>query len=201
MSVSTLHPSNAAQPPPFPLRRFTVGEYHSMSQAGVFAEDERFELLEGWIVAKMRRNPPHDATIELILKALVGRMPAGWRVRGQSAITTADSEPDLAVVRGAIRDYVSRHPGPEDVALVVEVAASSLAQDRDLKGRVYARAGIPVYWLVNLVDRRIEVFTDPTGPDASPAHRRRQDYGPGESVPLVIEGRELGPIALAELLP
>ena len=118
------------------------------------------------------------------------------------ATATADSEPepDVAVVRGDIVDYLSRHPGPGDVALVAEISDSSRSQDRELKGRVYARAGIPVYWLVNLVERRIEVFTDPTGPDASPAYRRRQDFGAGDSLPLVIDGQELGPIPLSELM-
>jgi Uma2 family endonuclease len=193
---------NTPQPPMLTLRRFTVDEYHRMIEAGVFVEDERFELLEGWIIAKMTRNPPHDATIGMTSEALRSRLPAGWHVRAQCAMTTGDSElePDVAVVRGVFRDYVGHHPGPEDLALVVEVAESSLAQDRDLKGRTYARANIPVYWLVNLVDRRIEVFTEPTGPDASPAYRRRQDYGEGASVPLIVEGRDPGPIAVADLL-
>jgi Uma2 family endonuclease len=79
-------------------------------------------------------------------------MPLGWRVRVQLAITTSDSEPepDLAVVCGSIRDHARRHPAPHEIVLVIEVAASSLTVDR-AKARLYARAGIPAYWIVNLV--------------------------------------------------
>jgi Uma2 family endonuclease len=182
--------------------RLSVDEYHRTIGAGVFDEDERFELLEGRIVAKRTCNPPHAATIGMTSEALRSRLPAGWHVRVQCAMTTGDSEPepDVALVRGIFRDYVGRHPGPADTALVVEVAASSLPEDCELKGRVYARAAIPVYWLVNLADRRIEVFTEPTGPDPSPAYRHRQDYSEGASVPLIVAGLDLGPIAVADLL-
>src|SRR5262245_47769905 len=123
---SLLAPS-AAVPPDLWLRRFTVDEYHRMLESGVLAGGERSELLEGWIVAKMTRKPPHDTTIELVDEALRGQVPAGWRVRTQSAITTLESEPepDLAVVRGAIRDHAARHPGPGEIALVIEVADST----------------------------------------------------------------------------
>jgi Uma2 family endonuclease len=202
MSISTSPDWNVA-PPPLPLRRFTVDEYHRMIEDGFFAEDERFELLEGWIVAKMTRKPPHDAVIELIHETLRGMLPVGWHIRAQSAITMADSEPepDLAVVRGAIRDYMGRHPGPADLALVVEVADSTLATDRDFKGRIYARAGIPVYWIVNLVDQRVEVYTTPTGPDANPGYRKRRDFEAGDTLPLLIEGREVARIEAREFLP
>jgi Uma2 family endonuclease len=203
MSVGTQPAWVPALPPPLPMRRFTVDEYHRMIDAGVFGGDERFELLEGWIVAKLTRKPPHDATIELLTDVLRDRLPAGWRVRVQSAITTADSEPepDLAVVRGGPRDYLKRHPGPADLAMVVEVADSSLADDRSLEARLYARAGIPAYWIVNLVDLRVEVYTDPTGLVASPSYRSERAYGVGDAVPLIVEGREVARIDALEFLP
>src|SRR5579862_9140639 len=80
--------------PPFPVRPFTVDEYHRMIDADVLDEGDAVELLEGWIVPKMPRNPPHDATIGLADDALRIRLPAGWHVRLQSAITTSDSEPE-----------------------------------------------------------------------------------------------------------
>jgi Uma2 family endonuclease len=188
---------------PFPIRRFTVDEYHHMIQAGVFAEDERFELLEGWIVPKMSRNPPHDVAVELTVEALRNALPTGWRVRVRSAVTLADSEPepDVAVVQGPIRSHINHHPGPQDTAIVVEASESTLTQDRVDKGRVYARANIPVYWIINLVDAQVEVYTDPTGPDLMPCYRQRRDYHIGESVPLVIEGREVAQIPVRDLLP
>lgn len=194
---------NPFQPPPFPVRRFTVDEYHRMIQAGLLTEDDRVELLEGWIVLKMPRNPLHDATVEIADEALRPRLPVGWSVRVQSAISTPESEPepDLAVVRGGARDYLSRHPGPADIGLLIEVSESSLVRDRDEKGRLFARAGIPCYWIINLVDARVEAYTDPTGPAANPVFRQRQDYGPADSVPLLLGGQVIGLIAVRDLLP
>src|SRR5438874_7906445 len=104
--------------PTRPLRRFTVAEYHRLIDAGVFRHDERFELLEGLIVVKMTRYPPHDGTISLVQEQLDLVLPRGWYCRIQSAVTTQDSEPepDLAVVRGARRSYLARHPRAGDTA-------------------------------------------------------------------------------------
>jgi hypothetical protein len=163
-------------------------------------EHDRVELLEGWIVPKMNHNPAHDATIELVDDQLRTDLPAEWRIRIQSAITTADSEPepDLAIVRGPAGRFLRQHPVQEDIALVIEVADTSLARDRD-KCRLYARAAIVTYWIVNLVDRRIEVYTDPTGPDPAPVYRRRQDFGPHDQVPVVIEGRQVAYMAVGKV--
>jgi Uma2 family endonuclease len=85
--------------------------------------------------------------------------------------------------------------------LVVEVADATLSQDRASKKRLYASARIPVYWIVNLLENQIEVYTDPSGPADEPDYRQRQDYGPADTLPVVIEGRELGRVAVRELLP
>jgi Uma2 family endonuclease len=189
--------------PRYPVRTFTVDEYHRMIQAGILTEEDPVELLEGWIVPKMARNPLHDSTIQRLNRLLGPLLPAGWDARPQCAITTADSEPepDFTVVRGDDLAYQAHHPGPPDLGVVLEVSDSSLARDRDDKGRLYARAGIVCYWIVNLVDRRLEVYTDPTGPDPSPAYRRRQDYGPADVVPLVLDGAEVARVAVRDLLP
>src|SRR6266498_4470063 len=154
------------------LRRFSVDEYHRMIEIGILDETDRVELLDGYVVLKMPRNPPHDGTIDLVHEALASRLPGGWYARIQEAITLSESEPepDLAVVRGTRRSYLTQHPGPADVGLLVEVADSSLDRDRNDKGPIYAQAGIPCYWIVNLVDRRIEVFTAPSGPTAGPGY-------------------------------
>lgn len=185
------------------LRRFTVDEYQRMIRDGYFAPDERFELLEGLIVEKMPRDPIHDAAVEIADQVLSARLPAGWRVRTQSAMTTGDSqpEPDVAVVRGTPRDHLTRHPGPQELALVMEVSNTTLADDRGWKGGIYARAGIVTYWILNLADARVEVYSDPTGPDAAPAYRHRQDYVRGQVIPLVVDGVERGPVTVDELLP
>ena len=203
MSVGTTLPPLPPILPPVPVRRFTVDEYHQMIQSGILGEDDNVELLEGWIVPKMPRNPPHDAVISFIADVLPPRLPKGLFCRGQSAITTAASEPepDTAVIRGTQRDYLGRHPGPADMALVIEVADSSLSRDRTIKGRIYAAASVPVYWIINLVDNLVEVYTNPTGPDPAPVYRVHQAYRIGDLVPFVVDGVELGPIPAQELLP
>ena len=181
----------------------SVEQYHEMARAGILTRDDRVELLEGWLVAKMTKHPPHVIATGLINDALRGCVPDGWYVSQEGPVTTQDSEPepDLSVVRGTRRDYPDRHPGPQDVALVVEVADSSLPRDRTLKKGLYARARFPVYWLVNLPETRIEVYTDPTGLAPQADYRQRQDYGPSDAVPLVIDGREVGHLAVRDLLP
>lgn len=202
MSIATQLAPALLEVMPSSIRRFTVEEYLHIIRAGVFADGERLELLEGYIVPKMPRNPPHDATIELVQDALQGRLPAGFRVRVQCGALGLDSvpEPDLAVVRGDIRARGARHPGPPDIALVVEVSDSSLAQDRGIKRRLYARAGFAAYWIVNLVDSRVEAHSDPTGPAPDPTFRLREEFGSDAAVPLVIDGVEVARIAVRELL-
>lgn len=173
-----------------------------MGEAGVLSEDDRVELLEGQIVPKMIHNPLHNGTIQLVVDALSRRVPSGFRLRFKSSVTTSDSEPepDVALVRGTARDFLSRHPGPNDLALVVEVADSSLGRDRE-KRRLYARAGIVAYWIVNLVERQLEVYTDPTGDEASPHFRQTDIFTPDQQVSLVIDGQTLGVIPVRDLLP
>jgi Uma2 family endonuclease len=168
----------------------------------VLTDQDHVELLEGWIVPQMMHNPLHDATIELLDDGLRPRLPAPWRIRIQSAITTIDSEPepDLAIVGRDVRGRLGRHPGSKEIAWVVEVADTTLRRDR-YKCEIYARAGIPVYWIVNLVERQIEVYTDPTGPDSNPEYRCRNDFGPGDTIALVVGGHEVGRIPVSELLP
>lgn len=202
--MSTLIETPTESPPILArLKRFSVEEYLRLVDANAFRNDDRFELLEGWILSEMTRNPAHDVTIDAVNEALRAILPKGWRLRIQSAIMTIDSvpEPDLAIVRGEARDFLRRHPGSDDVALVVEVADSSLAEDRTIKHRIYARAGIPTYWIVNIVDSRIEMHTDPNGSTKSPAYRSSIAIGRDGDVPLVVDGREIGRIAVRDLLP
>src|SRR5205823_1917874 len=93
-----------------------------------------------------------------------------------------------------------RHPGPRDTALVIEVAESSLHIDETAMLRACARARVPVYWIVNLVNRRVQVYTDPTGPAEEPAYGQRQDYPETYEVPVVLDGHEVGRIAVRDLL-
>lgn len=185
------------------LRRFTVAEYHAMIEAGVLTSDDPVELLEGYLVLKLPQNMPHGGTIQRLNKRLVRTAPAGWEVRCQLPITLAGSEPgpDFAVVRGDDRTYDTRHPGPADFGLLIEVADSSVLIDRRDKGRIYARAGIPVYWIVNVADRQVEVYTDPQPGATPPAYAARTSYLPGQDVPILLDGQAATAIPAADLLP
>jgi Uma2 family endonuclease len=111
----------------------------------------------------------------------------------------SEPEPDLAVVRGSRGTYADRHPTSDEVALIVEVAVTSLAHDRAALRR-YAWAGIPSVWIVNLIDRKIEAYSDPSGPSSSPGYLNRFEYQPGESLTLSIEGNSFGHVAVVDLL-
>jgi Putative restriction endonuclease len=189
--------------PDVPIYRLSVEQYHAMAAAGILSEDDPVELLEDWLVQKMTKNPPHVVATGLVRRALEQLLPSGWYIAVQDPISVADSDPEpaLAVVRGDVRDYLDRHPGPKDVALVVEVAETSLKQDRELKQRLYARASITVYWIVNLVEQQIEVYSDPTGPVVEPTYGQRHDYGAADTIPVVIGGNEVGGLPVRELLP
>jgi hypothetical protein len=174
-----------------------------MIRAGILTEDEPLELLEGWIAVKRPRTPQHDLALEKSDAAIRKVLPSGWRIRVQCAVTTDESEPepDLALVRGPIPTAADAHPNPSDIGLLVEVAESSLENDRTVKGPTYARSAISIYWIVNLQDRQVEVYTDPTGRASRPRYRTRRDYVETESVPLVLDGREVALISAVDLLP
>jgi Uma2 family endonuclease len=203
MSVLTPPPISPFEPPPEFVWRFSVDDYHRLIASRVLDENDRVELLEGWLVPKMKHNPLHDGTLQLVSKRLARRLPAQWDNRIQSAVTTGDSEPepDVAIVRGDERSYLQRHPGPAGIGLIVEIAESSLEQDRRQKARLYARARIPCYWVINLVDRQIEVFADPTGPDDAPQFSTTRVNRGDEMVPFILDGQLVAQFRAAELLP
>jgi Uma2 family endonuclease len=174
-----------------------------MIEAGILTSEDKVELLEGYVVLKMPRNPPHDGTIQLVSESIRPYTPAGWAVRVQLTVELSDSqpEPDIVLARGGPRTYMTRHPTVADVGLLIEVAHTSLLRDQRDKARIYARAGIPVYWIINLVDRRVEVYTQPSGPAAAPDYAAAQTYGPGDLVPLSLDGTPAGPVPANDLLP
>ena len=187
------------------LYRISIEKYEAMVRSGAFTKRDRLELIEGYLVAKMTQYPPHTVSSELCRMRFDRMLPPGWHLRSERPlrISTRASmpEPDLVVTRGAIRDFVARHPEPSDVALVIEVADSSLDDDRNLMSRIYGGGGIPIYWIVNLVDRQVEVYSGPSGPSEPVGYRHCEVYRPGQEVPFVIEGNEVGRIPVADLLP
>lgn len=154
-------------------RRWTRAEYERLVDLGVFREDERLELLGGHLMVREPQGSLHGVAIELADSALRAALGPGWRIRVQLPVALDDEsepEPDLTVVAGDPRD--GRHHHPSRPALVVEVAESSLLFDREIKGHFYARAGLPEYWIVNLVDGVLEVHRDPAVESGSAGGRR-----------------------------
>jgi Uma2 family endonuclease len=184
--------------------RLTVKQYHRMIEAGILTKDDRCELLNGYIVARPPINPPHAHAVRRLTRLLGGMLSDDWVLSPQLPVTieSADSEPlpDVAVAVGPDDLYTDRHPGPKDSVFVAEVSDTTLVRDRTVKLAIYAAAKIPVYWIVNLKDRRIEVYTDPRG-GKKPTYRTRADYAPGQSVPVTVAGKTLGSIPVSELLP
>jgi Uma2 family endonuclease len=185
---------------PSPLYRLTLDQYEAMVDSGVFSGRERFHLINGFLVAMMTQNDLHATADELCGIALSKSLPTGWHVRAAKPIRlpsmASKPEPDRCVTRGNVRDYVHRSPESADIALVVEISDSSLSEDRKL-AFIYAAAGIPVYWIVNLVDRKVEVYSNP-GPSG---YQSRQDYHASESIPLEVTGHPVQPIPVHDLLP
>ncbi len=182
------------------LKRLTVDQYEQMVANGILPETNRFELIEGKLVEKMTKRPAHSVVAGLCMDAIQALLAPGWHIRPDQPVRIpsqrSEPEPDIAVVRGERAKYLDRHPGPDDVALVVEIAQTTAAKDRRL-ARVYGPGGIPVYWIVNLPRRRLEVYENPAH-GQYPAPTILEE---GESVDLTIGGRVLGQIAVADLLP
>ena len=185
---------------PSSLYRLTVEQYEAMVDSGIFTGRDKVQLINGYLVAKMTQNTPHATADDLCGDLLSRVIPPGWYVRAAKPIRlpteSSEPEPDRCVVRGSIRDYSARHPGPADLALVVEVADSSLDDDR-MQADIYGRAGIPVYWIINLIDRQVEVYSNP-GPSG---YQLLEVFVPPHVPTVMIDGFEVGEIPVAEILP
>ena len=186
---------------PFRIARFSVEQYHRMIESGAVTEADRLELVEGWVVQQTAKSPGHEYAAgqgEDLLRACV---PAGWHVRNQAPITLTSSEPepDLTIVRGDRGSYRQRHPAPSEIALIVEVSDTSLDIDR-VKGRTYGAAGIAEYWIINLVDRCVEVYALPEA-TSELGYASRKIVRADETIVLRIADQDLGTLAVAALLP
>ncbi len=190
--MTNLAPSAPSEP-----TRMTVERYLGLVEAGVLSEDDRVELLEGVVVAMTPHNPPHAAGVARAYETL--RVAIGTRahVRSQLSLVLGRSvpEPDLAVVPGSVADYDRSHP--TTALLVIEVADASLKQDRISKAAIYAAAGIPEYWIVNLRDAAVEVMRDPNRDEAR--YRSARSFSRGQRLALVaLPGAT---VDVSELLP
>lgn len=188
-----------------PLRRFTLDEYHELIKIGFFDEDERIELLEGFLVSMSPNNPPHIRTVirlQRVFATFLARDDLEIRVQGPVSVPEliTEPEPDLVISRESGSDFEDRHPYPADILLLMEVSDSSLAYDRTRKGAIYAQAGIQDYWIWNLVDDSLEVYRDPHPPAAGDGvYQTKLTFHRGETVaPLAFPDFE---VAVDDVLP
>jgi Uma2 family endonuclease len=184
-------------------RKWTRLEYERLAEAEILGPEDRVELLGGEMVVKEPQHSPHATAIQLVAHALRRVFTDGWDVRAQLPVALdeeSEPEPDVSVVPGDPRDYRDAHP--ERPVLVVEVSLSRVAFDREHKGSLYARAGIADYWIVNLLDRRLEVYRAPVPDGDAPFGWRygsALSLGPAERVaPLALRGAS---VSVADLLP
>jgi Uma2 family endonuclease len=181
------------------LYRMTVDEYEQLVKTGVL-DARKVELIQGLLVRKMGKNPPHVVATGRLLAMFEDLLPAGWHVRKEDPVRIPnfnEPEPDLAIVAGVLEDYLDHHPTPPDLALLVEVAETTLDRDQNEKQFAYAQAAIPTYWIVNLVERQVEVYTNPN----EHLFRDRQIFTRGSHVPVTINGLEIGQILVDDILP
>lgn len=165
MTTLTKRPARRTlAPTPYELRRFTIDEYYRMAEAGILAAGERVELLNGVVIRMPPIGGDHATSVDELCWKIVKHLPDSVRVRVQEPIRIppeSEPEPDLVVVPYRPEAYRVSHPGPEDVLLLIEVAASTLRYDRDLKLPIYAAAGIREAWLFDLRHHRVLVNREP----------------------------------------
>ncbi|MGC8639720.1 MAG: Uma2 family endonuclease [Isosphaeraceae bacterium] len=195
MSTATTTESTASPPPwvPSPLYRLTLEKYESLIASGFLSKRDDVHLINGYLVNRMPESPLRGAIREAVRLAIEALLPAAWHTRGGKGLRIPSQvslpRPDLAVVRGVPRDYIARYPEPADTALVVEVSYTSLNEDRALAD-IYGAGGVPVYWIINLVDGQIEVYCHP-GPHGYQTH---EVLAPGHVLHVALGGVEIGAI-------
>src|SRR5258706_15349259 len=186
----------------YSTRRWRRAEYDRLVELGMFI-GERLELLDGLLIVGEPQGSPHAAIVMHVGQVLTSAFGAGWHARLQAPLALDDDsepEPDVAVVTGAALDYLAAHPSR--AALIVEVAESSLRLDRRFKAELYARAGLPEYWIVNVVERALEVHRDSqavTGDDVRAVYRAVEVLRPPATVTPVAAPAVAIPVA--DLLP
>jgi Uma2 family endonuclease len=183
---------------PSRLKRLTVQDYHRMSELGILDSGERTELIAGQIVLMVAKGTPHVTSLHLLANDLRDQLGNTALVRTQDPIQLDDysePEPDIIVAQGTVLNYADHHPYPNEIHLVVEVADSTLKQDCEIKDKLYAQAGITDYWVVDLKNRQLHIFRNPT-PTGYTSHLILSE--PSEISPLAFPHITL---ALTAILP
>ena len=182
--------------------RFSVAQFWRLLDAGIIPESH-VELVRGRIY-RMTRHEPHNFTVFRTTKLLRAVLPQGFNAREEKSMRHEDSsvlEPDVAVVPGSADDFQPDLPKTSEAALIVEVCASTRTSDYRLKTRLYASAGVPVYWVVDVDGRKIDVFSEPTGAGRDAGYARREAFAEGSPAPVTLNGVEVGRIDAKDVLP
>ena len=184
--------------------RLTVRQFATMSDAGVFRDEARIELLGGLLVEMMTTNDPHEAAIAALGDIFRRLVPAGWIVREEKSLQLGRywrPLPDLILLRGSQTDYFRKAPRAVDLAMIVEISNSTYAKDRRVKWPQYAASRIATYWIVNLPRDQVEVYTNPRGRGTAARYADCVVHGKEAEVPLFVEGVEVGRVAVRDFLP
>jgi Uma2 family endonuclease len=184
-------------------RRWTRRDLERMLEAGVLTPEDRVELIDGEILTVAPQSSAHATCVSLVQDAVRAAVGTNVHIRVQLPLalgTHSEPEPDVAVVAGSVRDYRDAHP--ESALLVVEVADTTLAYDRGVKGSLYGRAAVPEYWIIDLTESLVEVHCDPIANSQARFgwdYRSVSRFGPGDSLEsLTLPG---GPILVTDVLP
>ncbi|MGB0560393.1 MAG: Uma2 family endonuclease [Spirulinaceae cyanobacterium] len=189
--------------PTEPIWRLTVGQYHQMIATGILTADDRVELLDGLLTLQMPKKPSHRLVTKLLRTLLESLTPPDWYTDSQEPITLANSEPepDVMLVKGNPRDYSDRHPSGAELGLVVEIADATLKRDQTLKKQLYAEAKIPCYWLINLPERSLTIYTEPMTQEGQSDYQKSETIAEMGVISVMVAGQEWGAIELSEVLP
>jgi Uma2 family endonuclease len=145
-------------------KRFSLDEYHKLAELGFFHENDRIELINGELIQMVSKGKAHETCLRNLLRELPKLVGNRATLQSQAPISlppNSEPEPDFAIVKNRDDNYLSAHPSPADVLLVIEVADSSLSYDQDVKIPLYAQAGISDYWIFNLFDNYLESYSEP----------------------------------------
>ena len=171
-------------------RKFTIDEYHQLVDLGFFTENDRIELIRGEIIEMAPKRTPHSVCNSILFGELYRLIYKQANVRGQEPIilpSNSEPKPDVVIAKKKTDNYLSAHPTVEDIILVIEISDSTLKYDQEIKLPLYAEAGINNYWIVNLVDNRLEVysncFSDSKGQFD---YRNKSIFLPNETITVVL---------------
>lgn len=188
------------------LFRLTVTQYRRLFELGILSAGSPIELLEGLLIEGMPRNPIDNPATRTFEEIVQKGLPGEWQLGRSLIVALCESkpesapEPDYVIVRTSAALDGKIPPRPTNIGVVIEIASSCPDLERVHLGRIYARAGVPVYWVFNFAIRIVEVFTQPSGPIDAPHYAKRAVYPIGTSVPVVLDGTTIGTIAVSDVM-